>query len=133
MTLTYTSGRLGSLKVGSSYTTVLGVQQIDISMRKKDGWPDVPTGAPLALALYNIDWSISGRLTEDLADAGQDDIREAFFYGTSLLIKAYRDATHYYSSTASVTQYDVSIDPEGHVVADFELDPYRGEILTPSL
>ncbi len=133
MTLSYTSGRLGALKVGASYSTVLGVQEMNISMRKKDGWPDVPASAPLALALYNIDWSISGKLTEDLGDTGQDAIRDAFFYGTSLQIKAYRDTTHYYSSTASVTRYDPKLVAKGWVEADFTLEPYRGEILTPSL
>ena len=106
---------------------------MDIQMSKRDGWPDPPDSCPAALALYNIDWAISGTITEDLSDSGQDLIRAAFFGGSKLVFKAYVDATHYYASDAEVAEYNPEVDAEGHNQVSVTFRPWHGSSLTNSL
>ena len=133
MTLVNAPGRAGNLKVGGGDTVVLGVRNLKIDPAwSTEKLMHLQDTAPSALLNFK-EWTVTFDLTEDLADAGQDAIRTAFDAGTSLAFKGYVDATHYWTSTAVVTKYSISVDPNKSNTASVTFEPYMGTAITNSL
>lgn len=133
MSLVNAPGRAGDLKVGAGNTSVLGVRNLKIDPTwSTEKLMHLQDTAPSALLNFK-EWTVTFDLTEDLADAGQDAIRSAFDNGTSLAFKGYVDATHYWTSTAVVTKYSISVDPNKSISAAVTFEPYMGTAITNSL
>jgi len=133
MTLVNAPGRAGNLKVGVGDTVVLGVRNLKIDPAwSTEKLMHLQDTAPSALLNFK-EWTVTFDLTEDLADSGQDAIRTAFDAGTSLAFKGYVDATHYWTSTAVVTKYSISVDPNKSNTAAVTFEPYMGTAITNSL
>ena len=140
MTLAVTVGKNAKFCVGTAgpaATEVLGIQNISVDadwetkkiMHLQD---TAKTTVPL---LKN--WTITGTLTEDFADAGQDIIRTAYNAGTAIAFMLYPDTdaaptTAYSCTTGLVTKYGVKYDPNSEENASFTIEENGVAITMPS-
>lgn len=140
MTLAITVGKNAKFcvdTVGPATTEVLGVQNISIDadwetkkiMHLRD------SAKTTVMLLKN--WTVTGTLTEDMADAGQDIIRAAYNDGTPIAFMLYpgtatETTTTYSCTTGLVTKYGVKYDPNSEENASFTIESNGTAIVPPS-
>jgi len=140
MTLAITVGKNAKFCVDTAApatTVVLGIQNISVDadwetkkiMHLQD---TAKTTVPL---LKN--WTVTGTLTEDMADGGQDIIRAAYNAGTAIAFMLYpgtatATTTTYSCTTGLVTKYGVKYDPNSEENASFTIESNGVAIVSPS-
>ena len=140
MTLAITLGKDAKLRVattGTATTVVLGVQSVSIDA----GWETkklmhledtAKTTVPL---LKN--WTVTGTLTEDFADGGQDIIRTAYHNGSNIAFMIYPGTattitTTYMCASGMVTKYGPKYDPMNENSASFTIEENGVAMTMPS-
>ena len=135
MVLVSTTGRKAALGVGASYTLVLGVRDVKLNMDwETEKLMHLQDTAKTTIQLLK-NWSITGNLTEDFADAGQDIIRAAYNTPQNMEVRYYPNYTDapsvYYTCAYSVvSKYESGADPTKSETAAFTIDS-SGTALTP--
>lgn len=136
MVLAITVGKTGRLEVGAAAANivVLGVQNVDIPLdwETKKIMHLGDTAKTTILLLKN--WSLSGVLTEDMANSGQDVFRTAYDGGSNIAFKLWPDYTNattlfYTCAYGKVTKYSTKIDPNSEVTANFTIES-AGTVVT---
>lgn len=140
MSLAITVGKDAKLCVdtsGTATTIVLGVQNVslDADWENKKIMHLQDSAKTTIMLLKN--WSISGQLTEDMADAGQDIIRAAYNNGTSIAFMLYpgtatATTTTYMCTTGVVPKYSVKYDPMSETNASFTIESNGVALTVPS-
>ena len=140
MSLAITVGKNAKLCVdtsGTATTSVLGVQNvsIDADWENKKIMHLQDTAKTTVMLLKN--WTVSGTLTEDMADAGQDIIRAAYNAGTAIAFTLYpgtatATTTTYMCTTGVVTKYSVKYDPNSEENASFTIESNGTALTCPS-
>ena len=140
MTLVYTVGKNAKLCVdtsGTATTSVLGVQNvsIDADWETKKIMHLQDSAKTTIMLLKN--WTITGQLTEDMADAGQDIIRAAYNGGTAIAFMLYpgtatATTTTYMCTTGVVPKYSVKYDPMSEETATFTIESNGTALTCPS-
>jgi hypothetical protein len=129
MVLAITVGKTGRLEVGTSTpnTQTLGVQnlRVPLSWKTKKVMHLEDTSETTIMLLK--EWQVTGTLTEDQADSGQDIIRAAYGAGSNIAVKIWMDyagapTLFYTCAYGRVTRYETSIDPNNEVKADFTIE-----------
>ena len=130
MALVITLGRTAKLCVGTSgtaTTVVLGAQNasIDANWETKKIMHLQDTARTTIMLLKN--WTLTGTLTEDFADAGQDIIRTAYNNGSDIAFMLYpgtatATTTTFMCTTGKVTKYSPSFDPMNENNASFTIE-----------
>jgi hypothetical protein len=122
---------------GSPTTTVLGVQNLslDADWETKKIMHLQDTAKTTIMLLKN--WTISGSLTEDMADAGQDFVRAAYNGGSNLSIMIYpgtatATTTTYNCLYAVVPKYSIKYDPMSENQATFTIESNGTALTTPA-
>lgn len=140
MTLAITVGKDAKLCVdtsGAATTVVLGVQNvnIDADWETKKLMHLQDSSKTTVMLLKN--WTVTGTLTEDMADAGQDIIRAAYNGGTNIAFMLYpgtdtATTTTYRCATGRVTKYGVKYDPNSEENASFTIESAGTALTAPS-
>lgn len=140
MSLVYTVGKNATFKVdtsGTATTTVLGVQNIDLSgdWETKEIMHLGDSAKTTIMLLKN--WEITGTLTEDMADPGQDIIRTAYTNGTNIAFMLYpgtatATTTTYMCATGVVPKYSIKYDPNSEENATFTIKSSGVALTVPS-
>ena len=130
MVLTIALGRNAKLCVatsGTATTTVLGAQNasIDANWETKKIMHLQDTARTTIMLLKN--WTLTGTLTEDFADAGQDIIRAAYNAGSDIAFMLYpgtatATTTTFMCTTGKVTKYAPGFDPMNENNASFTIE-----------
>lgn len=130
MTLVVTVGKNAKLCVdtsGTATTEVLGVQNvsIDADWETKKIMHLQDSAKTTIMLLKN--WTVTGTLTEDLADGGQDIIRAAYNGGTNIAFMLYpgtatATTTTYMCATGVAPKYSVKYDPMNENNATFSIE-----------
>jgi hypothetical protein len=130
MVLTITIGKNAKLCVatsGTATTEVLGAQNVSIDA----GWESkkimhLRDSAKTTIMLLK-NWTLTGTLTEDFADAGQDIIRTAYNAGSDIAFMLYpgtatATTTTFMCTTGKVTKYGPKFDPMNENNASFTIE-----------
>lgn len=123
---------------GTASTTVLGVQNvsIDADWETKKLMHLQDTQKTTIRLMKNF--TVTGTLTEDMADAGQDFIRAS--YNTAATKVAFMlypgtataTTTTYSCTTGVCTKYSTKVDPSGETTATFTIEPDGVDMVAPS-
>jgi hypothetical protein len=140
MVLTITIGKDAKLCVntsGTASTAVLGVQNVSIDA----GWETkkimhLQDSAKTTIMLLK-NWTVTGTLTEDAADAGQDTIRTAYNNGSNVSFTIYpgtatSTTTAFLCTQGKVTKYSTKLDPMNENNATFTIEESGVAITMPS-
>lgn len=140
MSLAITVGKNAKLCVdtsGTAATPVLGVQNvsIDADWENKKIMHLQDSAKTTVMLLKN--WTVSGTLTEDMEDGGQDIIRAAYNNGTNIAFMLYpgtatATTTTYMCATGYVTKYGVKYDPMSEENATFTIESAGTALTAPS-
>lgn len=140
MALVITVGKNAKLCVatsGTATTEVLGVQNvsIDADWETKKIMHLRDSAKTTIMLLKN--WSITGTLTEDMADAGQDIIRAAYSGGSAMAFMLYpgtatATTTTYMCTTGVVPKYSIKYDPMSENQATFTIESNGVAMTAPS-
>jgi hypothetical protein len=139
MVLNIVVGKTGRLEVGAAAANieVLGVQNVDVpnDWETKKIMHLGDTAKTTIMLLKN--WTVSGVLTEDLADSGQDVFRAAYENGTNIAFKLWPDYTNantkfYTCAYGRVTKYSTKVDPNSEVNANFTIESCGTGITMPT-
>jgi len=138
MVLAITVGKTGRLEVGAAAANinVLGVQNVDtpFDWETKKIMHLGDTAKTTIMLLKN--WTVSGVLTEDLADSGQDVIRDAYDGGSNIAFKLWPDYSNattlfYTCAYGKVTKYSTKVDPNSEVNANFTIESSGTAVTMP--
>lgn len=140
MSLVVTVGKNAKLCVdtsGTATTQVFGVQNvsIDADWETKKIMHLQDTAKTTIMLLKN--WTLSGTLTEDMADGGQDIIRTAYNGGSTIAFMLYpgtatATTTTYMCTTGVAPKYSVKYDPMSENNATFTIESNGVAMTCPS-
>jgi hypothetical protein len=140
MSLVVTVGKDAKLCLstsGTATTAVLGVQNIsiDADWETKKIMHLQDTAKTTIMLLKN--WTLTGTLTEDMADAGQDIIRTAYNGGSGIAFMLYpgtatATTTTYMCTSGVAPKYSVKYDPMSENTATFTIESNGVAMTCPS-
>jgi hypothetical protein len=140
MSLVITVGKNANFKVAASGTataSVLGVQNLDLGVdwETKKIMHLQDSAKTTVMLLKN--WTVSGTLTEDMGDTGQDIIRTAYNAGSNIAILVQPTSTTistacWLCETGLCTKYSTKVDPMAENTASFTIESVGMAITPPS-
>lgn len=140
MSLAITVGKDAKLCVatsGTATTAVLGVQNvsIDADWETKKIMHLQDSAKTTIMLLKN--WTLTGTLTEDFADGGQDIMRTAYNGGSDIAFMLYpgtatATTTTYMCTTGKCPKYSVKYDPMAENTANFTIESNGVAMTCPS-
>ena len=116
------TGKGGSVKINTS-NTVGEAKEWSITPQRTIN-ETTPFGKDFKTKIYSLgDWTAKVKANWDPAETlGQVAVMQALLSATTVTFAGFMDATHNYSGTALVKQYQIQPSPGATIEVDFDLD-----------